>query len=207
MQAPLQHPGPGVAPGPGPGRKWYFVALLVFLVIAVPSLLGFLSGLDGITNGLTRVAVPGQKSVDLDAGEWTVFYEHTGEFEGEPFATANEAPGMTMTVVGSEGEQVPVRASTSSLEYNVGGHAGFAIGEFDVDEAGSYSIEVFLSDQGDLGQYVLALGKDVESSTVRLVVGVIGMIAGAALSFLIWLIVIILRSSAKRKMRAAGSSV
>lgn len=205
--APGPYPQAGAAPKPGPGRKWYLVAFLVFFVIAVPALLGFLNGLDGITEGLTRVTVPGETSVELDAGQWTVFYEHTGEFEGRSFVTSADAPGMTMSVIGAGGEQVPVRSSTSSLEYAVGGRVGYAVGEFDIDEPGTYSVEVFLSEQDDAEQYVLALGKDVERSTILLVVGVIGMIAGAGLAFLIWLIVILLRSSAKRKMRAAGYSV
>lgn len=201
---PMQPVPAGPAPGPGPGRKWYVIALLVFLLFFVPSLLGFLKGLDGITNGLTRVVIPGEATVDLEAGTWTIFYEHSGEFEGETFSTSTQAPGIEASVTSEDGEQIPVSPSFASFEYNIGGHTGFSIGEFKVPEEGTYVFSAQLVDPNDPGPYLLALGKDLGSSTILLVVGIIGMIGGAFIGFVIWLIVIILRSRAKKRAQMAG---
>ena len=204
QQPPIAQPPLAAATSEGPGRKWYLIALLVFLLIFVPSLLGFLDGFDGITNGLTRVSVPGETSVELEPGTWTVFYEHTGEFEGETITTTQQAPEMQAVALAPDGSQIPVQPSNASFNYNVGGHAGYSIGEFEVAEAGTYRFQTRLSDPDDPEQYVLALGKDLGRFTVSLALGVVGMIGAGFLAFIIWLIVIILRSRAKKRAQMAG---
>ena len=197
-------PQTAAAPGSGPGRKWYAIAFLLFLLIFVPSLLAFLKGLDGITNGLIRVPAPGETSVELEPGTWTVFYEHTGEFEGETITSTSQAPGMQAQVLADDGSVIPVTASGASFDYNIGGHAGYSIGEFAIAEAGTYTFQVNLVDPDDPERYVLALGEDLGRSTVALALGVTGMIGGAFIAFVVWLIVIILRSRAKKKQQMAG---
>ena len=180
------------------------IDLLIFAVIFVPSLLGFLEGLDGITEGLTRVQVPGETAVSLEEGTWTVFYEWSGEFQGETFSTSSEFPGMEAVVIDDGGEQIPVTPSNASFNYNIGGHSGFSVGEVDIPAAGEYVFAARSLDPTDSQPFVVALGKDIGQSTVLLVIGVIGMIGAAAIAFVIWLIVIILRSRAKKRMRTAG---
>ena len=198
------HPQPLAAASPGPGRKWYVIDLVVFAVIFVPSLLGFLNGLNGITEGLTRVRAPGEAEVTLDQGKWTVFYEWQGEFEGEPFTGPSEFPGMEAVLIAEDGSQIPVTNSTSRFEYNFGGHSGFSVGEVEVPEDGEYVFASQHFDPADTREFVLALGKDIGRSTVLLVLGIVGMIGAAVLGFIIWLIVIIMRSRAKKRMQMAG---
>ena len=195
---------PPLASGsPGPGRKLYLYAALLLVVIGVPSLLAFLQGFDGITNGLTRVVVPGQTELELESGTWTVFYEHAGEHEGTTYNTSTVSPEMTVYLFGGQ-RQIPVVHSTGSYNYNIGGHAGHSIGKFTIEEGGTYRFEAALSDSADTQQYLLALGKDVGKSTVLLVVGIIGMGTAIFVAFVIWLIVFILRWRAKEKLRASG---
>lgn len=193
-------------PSPGPGRKWYVVAALVFVLIGGPALYASLQGLDGITNGLMRTPVPGQTEVELEPGTWTVFYEYSGEFEGVTYNSTRTSPTMLITVSGEDGA-IPVTGSTGSFNYNIGGHAGFSIGQFKVDEPGTYTFEAALSDPSDTEEYLLALGKDLGKSTVLLAVGVVALIGAGAIALLIFLIVIIMRSRAKSRMKAAGYSV
>jgi hypothetical protein len=191
-------------PRPGPGRKWYVIDLLLFLLFFVPSLLAFLNGLDGITNGLIRVPVPGETSVELEEGDWTIFYEHAGEYEGDLFNTSSDAPLMNVSVTGEDGQQAEVGASTGSFDYNIGGRAGYSIGDFEIDEAGTYTIVTSVSDPADTDRYLLALGKDLGTSTAALVIGIIGMIGSTFVAFVVWLVVIIMRSRAKKRMQTAG---
>ena len=194
------------APSAGPGRKWYVVALLVLVLIGGPGLYALIQGVDGITNGLTRVPVPGQTDVQLAEGTWTVFYEYSGEHDGVTYNTSRTAPPMSITVTGANGT-IPVGGSTGSFNYNIGGHAGFSIGQFTIDEAGPYRVDAAVSDSTDTGHYLVALGKDLGKSTVLLVLGIIATIGAVALALLIFLIVIIMRSRAKKRMQAAGYSV
>ena len=204
MQQPTYQPQSHAAPRPGPGRKWYVIDLVLFLLFFVPSLLAFLNGIDGITNGLIRVPVPGETSVDLEAGDWTIFYEHVGEYNGELYNTSSDAPLMNVSVTGEDGQEAEVGPSTGSFDYNISGKAGYSIGDFEIDDEGSYTIVTSVSDPADDGNYLLALGKDLGTSTAALVVGIVGMIGSAFVAFVMWLVVIIMRSRAKKRMQAAG---
>jgi hypothetical protein len=191
-------------PRSGPGKKWYVIAFVVLVIFVVPSLLGFLEGLDGITDGLIRVTVPGDTEVTLEEGDYTVFYEWQGEINGESFSTSSEFPGMEATVFDDDGTEIPVTSSTGDFEYSWGGHSGFSVGEVDIPADGDYVFSAQHFDPANTQEYTLALGKDLAKSTVLLVLGIVGMVGGAFIAFVIWLIVIILRSRAKRRMRAAG---
>ena len=200
--APVQ---PLAAPSSGPGRKWYLVPALLLLLI-IPCLMAFLSGLQGITDGLTRMTIPGTATVDLEPGTWTIFYEHTGEFEGETFISPQAAPGMDITVATSEGVPVPVTPSIGSFEYNVGGHSGQSIAQLQTDHDGEHRVLVTLSDPVGSEEYLIAFGRDLGRFTFLLVIGVIGMVASGALAFVVWMIVFILRYRARSRMAAAGFS-
>ena len=204
---PPQYPvHPMAAPSLGPGRKWYLVPTFLLLVIGIPSLLGLLSGLQGITDGLTRMVIPGEATIDLEPGTWTVFYEHSGDFEGETFFSSSASPGMNITVTTSEGESTPVTASGGSFEYNVGGHSGQSIAQFQTDHEGEHLVSVSLADPDDPERYLLAFGRDLGRFTFMLVFGIIGVIAAGVLAFIVWLIVFILRFRARSRMRSAGFS-
>lgn len=194
-------------PSAGPSRNWYWLPAILFLLIVGPAIYSFVVGLDGITDGLLRVRAPGSTEVTLEKGTWTVFYEWQGEFEGVDFITSSEFPGMEASATAPDGTEIPVRGLSGSYDYSIGGRTGFGVGELDVPVSGDYVFNAELLDSDDDGQYVLGLGKDVGRSTVLLVVGIFGMIGGALLTFLAWLIVIIMRSRGKKRMQAAGYPV
>ena len=200
MQPPPSPPPqqPLAAGGTGPSRRGYFVAALLFLVLFVPSLLIFLNGLKGITEGLIRVVVPGATTVELEPGTWTVFYEHSGEFDGVTYNSSRRAPSLTAVVTGDHGER-PVASSPASFNYNIGGHAGYSIGQVSVEEKGMYTFEATLADPDDTEEYLLALGQDLGRSTFLLVLGIFGMIGSGLIAFVVWLVVFILRYRAKAK--------
>ena len=194
-----------MAAAPGPSRKWYLIPTLMLLLVGVPSLLAFLSGLDGITNGLTRVRVPGETEITLGSGDWTVFYEWRGEFEGEGFTTSSDFPGMEAIVFSEEtGEEITVGPAKGDFNYSLGDTAGYSVGSFEIDEAGDYVFAARHTDPANTGEYILAIGKDLGRSTVMLVLGIIGMIVAGGIAFLVWLIVFIVRIIRKRKRESAG---
>lgn len=204
---PPQYPvHPMAAPSSGPGRKWYLIPTFLLLLIGVPSLLALLSGLQGITNGLTRMTIPGETIVDLEPGTWTIFYEHSGEFEGETFFTSSASPGMNITVTTSDGESIPVTSSFGSFEYSVGGHSGQSIAQFRTDHDGEHVVTVTLADPDDPEEYLLAFGRDLGRFTFMLVMGIIGVIAAGVLAFIVWLTILILRVRGKSRMASGGFS-
>ena len=192
---------------PGPSRKWYLVPVLLLLLITGPSIFSFVGGLGGITEGLIRVVVPGETELTLEEGTWTVFYEWQGEFEGQSFTTSSEFPGMEAVVVADDGTQLPVEGSFGDFDYSTTTSTGFSVGEVDIPEDGTYTFAAQASDPTSTEQFVIALGKDIGRSAILLAVGLIGMIAGVFFAFVIWLIIIILRSRAKKRMQMAGYAV
>ena len=196
-------------PSPGPGKKWYLLPLLLLLLIAGPSVYSFTEGLEGIDQGLTRARVPGETEVSLERGTWTVFYEWQGEFEGQTFTNSNEFPGMEAVLITEDGNQIPIEASVGSFNYNIGGRSGFSVGKFDVPESGEYVLAARHLDPVATEEFVIALGKDIGRSTTLFVLGLMGIIAGGFFAFVSWLIIVILRSRAKKRqeMAAGGYAV
>lgn len=207
MPPPPPSPPVGTSPvvaKPGPSRKWYLIPILVLLLIGVPSLLAFINGLDDITNGLTRVLVPGESQVTLEEGDYTVFYEWRGEFEGRSFTNSSEFPGMEAIVFSEDGEEIPVTSANASFNYNFGNKAGYSVGSFEVEEPGDYTFAARHSDPTNTEEYVLALGKGVGRATVMLVFGIMGMIVAGGIAFIVWLVVFIVRMRAKKRNEAAA---
>lgn len=203
-QAPPAHGPPIAAGGRGPGRKWYLIPTFVLLLIGVPSLLAFLSGLDVITDGLIRVRAPGESAVALEEGNYTVFYEWKGEFEGESFTNSSAFPGMEAVVLSEDGEEVAVGPSIGDINYNLGSRAGYAVGRFEIDEPGPYVFVAQHTDPTNTQEYVLALGKDIGRATAMLVLGIIGMIVAGGIAFIVWLVVFIVRIRARKRNEAVA---
>lgn len=176
----------------------------MFLLLGVPSLILFLNGLNGITDGLIRVPVPGRTPVQLEKGTWTVFYEYTGRYPGVSELRSRQAPGIEGRLRTEEGREFPIVGSTTSFNYNFAGRGGYSIGTVDVDRSGRYLFEARLTDANDSERYVLALGRNVGRSTAFLVFGIFGMMGGGAIAFIVWLVVFILRYRSKN--RAASAS-
>ncbi|MBW3595620.1 MAG: hypothetical protein KY391_08590 [Actinobacteria bacterium] len=204
MQVPPPPPAQPAAAGVRPPKSRYLIALVLFLLLFVPALVAFLNGLDGITEGLIRVPVPGEADVDLEAGKWTVFYEYVGEFEGRTYVTSIETPGISVVVTGRDGQQLPVVSSNSSFNYNTGGHSGYSIGEFRTDYDGTHRVTTMLTDPGESGPYLIAIGRDLGKATALLVLGILGMLASGFVAFIAWLVVFIMRYRARKGLEAAG---
>ena len=205
MEPPPPPPQPVLAAGQGtgPSRRWYLISFGVLVLLFVPSLLVFLNGFEAITRGLVRVPVPGETPVELEEGTWTVFYEYRGVFDGSSFASRRQAPALDARLMSEEGELISVVPSNARFTYNWFDRSGYSIGKFELDRGGRYVFQSRLVDPGATDRYVLALGKDMGRSTLQLVFGLFGMMGSGLISFIVWLVIFILRFRAKRRMPGA----
>ena len=83
-----------------PGRKWYAVAMLVFLAgMAVPAVFLFMN-LSKLGDDFVRVTVPGQAELTLDPGAYTIFHERGGVTDGAGggIITAGDVTGLRISV-------------------------------------------------------------------------------------------------------------
>ncbi len=192
-----------------PGRAGYVIAALIFLLGGAASGFVLYDGIRGLTKGLVRATGPGSSPVTLDrSGTWTVFYEHQTVLDDGRAVVLTDTPSpLLVTLVSSDGNEIPMDSSTGEFSYSTGERAGRSIGSFGVDEAGDYTLEIDYP--RDLGppQVVLALGHEKGKATLRTVFGTIGLFASGFIAFVIAVLVFIMRWRSKNRLREAGIPV
>ena len=83
---------------PPPGRIWYLVAIGIFLA-GMAAMAAFLfTRLIGMDDGLTRFVVPGEQTLTLEAGNYTIFHEPQSVIDGKIYAAPGALGGLTVTV-------------------------------------------------------------------------------------------------------------
>lgn len=186
-----------------PPRTRYLIAVLVFLLGAVPSAWILASGISGLTQGLIRAGGPGTIGIELDKpGTWTVFYEYRVATGPVTTVTTPDAPPMEVTLTSPSGEVMVMGASTGTFNYNTSTHSGVSIGSFSIDEPGSYELGIRYLDDGP-EQVNLALGHEKGKATLKTVFGGIGIAVSGAIAFIIFIIVLILRVRSKSRLEQA----
>lgn len=198
MNAPL------VAQRVRPRRIGYLVAVLVFLLGAVPSAFLLASGISGLSKGLIRAGGPGQITVELDKpGTWTVFYEYRVADGPVTYVTAPEPPPMEVTLTSATGDVMGMAPSIGQFDYNTATRSGTSIGSFRIDEPGPYELEIRYLQEGP-EQVFLALGHEKGKATIKTVFGGIGIAVSGAIGFIIFVIVLILRVRSKSRLEQAA---
>ncbi len=166
-----------------PGRKWYVVAGVVFVVgVAAFGTLLFL-GLRGMGKDLQRFVVPGERTVEVaEPGGYTI-YRETGSLDGVYYDAVN-LPAIRVVVTSPTGRDVPVQAPGMNETYTLGGREGWAIFRFQADEPGAYRVEARYPDGSPGPQGILAVGRGF---TVRLVVMIFVAVATLLVTVLLTL--------------------
>ena len=166
------------APGNTPGRIWYLVAVGIFLAGMVAMAVFLFSRLTGFDAALTRLIVPGEQTLTLEAGNYTIFHEPQGVLDGKIYA-GGSLSGLTVTVTAPDGSDVPLAAAGSG-RYSFGGHTGFAVFDFTAASPGAYIIAGRYADNASGPQTVLAVGQGFLSSLLRTIFGALGIAFGGA---------------------------
>lgn len=187
-----------------PRRTGYLIAVLVFLLGAVPSVLLLVSGISGLTKGLVGAEGPGHVAIELDQpGTWTVFYEYRVANGPSTYVSSPEPPPMQVILTSESGAITGMDPSTGQLDYNTGTRSGTSIGSFRIDEPGRYDLDISYLDDGP-EQVFLALGHEKGKAAVKTVFGVIGIAVSGAIGLIIFIIVLILRVRAKNRLERAS---
>src|SRR5262245_50889316 len=118
-------PSVPASPATPPGRIWYLVAVGIFLVGMAAMVAFLITRLLSMDSGLTRFVVPGEQTLTLEAGNYTIFHEPQGVIDGKIYA-GGSIEGLTVTVAGPGGNDVPLSAAGSG-RYSFGGHTGFSV--------------------------------------------------------------------------------
>jgi len=160
----------------------------------------------GKVNSFGRVSIAsGSGTVTLNGtGKWVGYYE-----ADNVSSSISAIPQFQVAVTGPSGQLVTIKpygnrsdGKVKKLTYSYNGHKGAAAFQFNVSQAGTYTIRVQAVDSLPAGADV-AIGRDIETGTVvgglLIVGGVLFLIAAIVL-----LIIGLVKRSRHKKERATG---
>jgi hypothetical protein len=162
-----------------PGRIWYLIALAIFLAGMAAMAAFLITRLMSMDSGLTRFVVPGEETLTLDTGNYTIFHEPQGVLDGKIYA-GGSLSGLTVTVTDPGGTDVPLSAASSG-RYSFGGHTGFAVFDFTAASPGAYVIGGRYADNAPGPQTVLAVGAGFLSGLLTTIFGSLAIAFGGAI--------------------------
>jgi hypothetical protein len=187
-----------------PGRKWYVVAALIFVVgFAVFGVFLFLR-IRELAKGFQQVVVPGTAEIAVDEpGRWTIYHETGGSIDGTYYG-ASDLTGLQVVVTSPTGQPLDLVPPGVNESYTIGGRRGVAIFRFQAPEPGTYRLEAsFPSGQGGSAG-ILTVGKGFTWGIVWTVLGAIAIaMASFCLALLIAVVTFVKRYRARRRLAAA----
>jgi Protein of unknown function (DUF2510) len=147
------------APPIRPARFWFAVAAAAMAGSVVLFVVGLVLGLQSISrqvDRLQRVPAPGEGVVSFaEPGGYVLYFE--GLWTGADTGSYVPPPTLSLVPVGGEGP-VPIRSYAGTMTYEIGGHSGRAIGTIQIDQPGSYRLQVQGESLGSGGAVAVGRG-------------------------------------------------
>lgn len=131
------------------------------------------------TNPDFRLVLPGSQEIELETGDYTLFYEHQSLLNGVVYTTDTTVPGIRFFVMAPDESGVELTTPSVNEDYELEGRAGYSVVHFTVDETGMYTVGGNYPD-GPIGAFfIFALGK---SSSGPLLLALFSLIGGVGIS-------------------------
>ena len=184
----------GIAPG-RPSRIWYWLGSGIIVAGMIAAALWIVVGMGGLSNEIDsfqRVPVGGSGEVLFSTpGSYVIYYE----------GGQGVSPGFQAAVEPLDGGRAEAPADyNGDLNYDLGGHAGHAVGTIRILEPGRFKLDTTTTSDDDGGQ--LALGPPIGRELVSLVVGALALGFGSCIVGATTLIV----TAVKRRKRPAPTA-
>lgn len=160
------------------------------------------SRIQGMTQGMMRVLVPGQADLLIkEPGTYTIFHEFQSTFEGRVY-DVRSVSGLRVAVR-TAGTDVPLAASKSNSRYSFASAAGRSLFDFEARTPGTYQISAAYDDGRKEPQTVLAVSRDFFG---RLMVTILGSLALAFTGMGIAIAIAVVVFIKRRRARLAGAA-
>jgi hypothetical protein len=189
-----------------PSRKWYAVALVIFVLGGAAAGLYVWSGLAALEAKLTRFVVPGTVELALaEPGTYTIFHEERAVLDGRYYASEDVA-GMRIQVV-SAATATPFALTAPGYDqrYSFGGHSGVAVFTFEVPAPEHVRLIAGFDDGRSAPQLVLTVGHGFMGNLFATVFATIGIaFAAFGIAAAIACVTYIKRRRASERQRASG---
>jgi hypothetical protein len=144
-----------------------------------------------------RAALPARlDALVTEPGRQFIYYERGDHHEG------GDAAGLTfvgLVVLGPDGQQPATRQPDGRIEYDIGGHSGYAMAMFDADRPGQYTVEA----QGGRPGGAIAVSKSMAGAITRMVVGPLALAFVTVVAGVVLAVVTYLRRRRSRTYAAA----
>jgi hypothetical protein len=190
-----------------PGRWYYGLAALIFVIGGSLFVLLLLKNLSGITEGLIQVIVPGEYEITLsEVGKYTIFYEYRSVVDNEIYATERQISGLQCALTSQETEaQIELSPPSTNSRYTLGGRAGYSVLTFSIEKPGNYQFSAWYSEgQGDQ-EVVLAIGQGFMKKLMGTIFGGIAIMFGTvAVTIVIVTMTLVKRRKARRQLEDLG---
>ncbi|HUP00608.1 MAG TPA: hypothetical protein VM737_03685 [Gemmatimonadota bacterium] len=189
-----------------PGRKWYLIAVVVFILGGILAAAFAFLQLRGLGDEMPQIVVPGSAELVLEEpGAYTIFHEAESFVDGRYYSAA-DVSGLSVEVLSAEtGQAVPLEPSGANTTYSLGGRSGRSVLGFEIEAPGAYRFTGSYDDGRSEPQTVLAVGHGFGRKLVLTIVGTIGIgFLAAGLAIAIAVITFVKR---RRARRAAGMAV
>lgn len=152
----------------------YKIAILLAVVGIAVAVYGFVQ-LSSKLEGMQRFVMPGTATLELPAGETTLWLESRSVVDGTAYETSGS---LDYRCAIEPHESAKINAASSNVSYSIGSYNGHSAFDLEIATAGSYKLTCESS--GD-SRFVIALGGGVGTS---IVIGVLGFVAAGAAAVL-----------------------
>jgi hypothetical protein len=171
-----------------PGRKWYFIAFLVFVIGAAAGAATAYVRLSGLTRELPQIVVPGEAELNFSRpGTYTIYLERESVVEGRIYSTSDEIAGLRVRLTSPSGAPIDLTPPSISSNYTLAGRSGVGVLSCTIAKPGRYHVAAAYPDGRREPQGVLAIGLDVPARIVAailipLAIGLTGFLLAVAIT-------------------------
>lgn len=121
-----------------------------------------------------RMVLPGSQEIELDKGDYTLFYEHQTVFNASAFSTDPNVPAIRFFVMAPDESGVELETPSTNETYEFDGRAGYSVITFSIDSAGTYTVGGGFPEGRAGSFFIFALGKSTSGPLIVAVLSIIG---------------------------------
>lgn len=166
--------------------RWQYLAATAIIIVTSALALGLLiSSLFGILIPDLRVVVPGTHSIDFDkTGYYVLFCENESILDGKIYS-GGSISDMTLNLYRDDSSPVELAYTSSTIPYEMESRSGYSVFDFNVDEAGTYTLVAEYNEGKSGPDTVVAIGRMniIEAFIVPFIIGTLGLIIGFIIIF------------------------
>ncbi len=132
----------------------------------------------GTTNPDLRIVLPGSQEIELEKGDYTLFYEHQSVFNESTFTTDPTVPAIRFFVIAPDESGVELDTPGVNETYEFDGRAGYSVIKFSIDTAGIHTVGGGYPGGRAGSFFIFALGKSTSGPLLISALSLTGGLGG-----------------------------